>query len=471
MRVKIKYRIIIALIIIPCFLSCKKFIQVDLAESQIDRDVVFSSDRTATAAITGIYSTMVNQATFASGRTNSVTALSALSADELRYHLTTSVDFIMFVENELLASGNSINTLWKTMYSSIYSANAALEGIAGSTGMSPAVKTQLKGEALFTRAFCYFYLVNLFGEVPLITTIDYQQNAIASKNSIDEIYTSIINDLTTAQGLLGDSYVTTGRVRPNKAAATALLARVYLYKKDWVNAELQSTAVITNSNYSLLTNANINNVFKSDSREAIWQLQPAGTSFNTGEGNLFILTTAPNASRPFSLTNTQLNAFEAGDDRRAKWVSSIVAGGNTYYFPHKYKIGTGGTSSNPAVPLTEYSMVLRLAEQYLIRAEARAWQDKFTEAQSDINAIRNRALLGNTTANDRTTLLTAIEQERRVELFTEWGHRWLDLKRTNRADAILPTLKSPHWQFTDVLYPIPQPEIDLNPNMTQNPGY
>ena len=116
-------------------------------------------------------------------------------------------------------------------------------------------------------------------------------------------------------------------------------------------------------------------------------------------------------------------------------------------------------------------MVLRLAELYLIRAEARTQQNNFSDAESDLNAIRNRAGLPNTTANDRATLLTAIEQERRIELFAEWGHRWLDLKRTNRADTILNTFKAPNWQVTDVLFPIPASQIDINGLLTQNPGY
>ena len=116
-------------------------------------------------------------------------------------------------------------------------------------------------------------------------------------------------------------------------------------------------------------------------------------------------------------------------------------------------------------------MVLRLAEQYLIRAEARAQQNNISGSQSDLNLIRNRAGLVNTAANDKTALLTAIEHERQVELFTEWGHRWLDLKRTNRADAVLGPIKAPNWQPTDMLYPIPQTQIANDPNVHQNPGY
>jgi hypothetical protein len=79
--------------------------------------------------------------------------------------------------------------------------------------------------------------------------------------------------------------------------------------------------------------------------------------------------------------------------------------------------------------------------------------------------------LPNTAANTQSSLLLVIEQERRIEFFAEWGHRWLDLKRTNRADPILGALKPATWQPTDVLWPIPQDQINLNPSLTQNPGY
>lgn len=116
-------------------------------------------------------------------------------------------------------------------------------------------------------------------------------------------------------------------------------------------------------------------------------------------------------------------------------------------------------------------MVLRLAEQYLIRAEARVRQNNISGGQSDLNAIRNRSGLPNTTANDQGSLLLAIEQERRVELFTEWGHRWFDLKRTERAEAVLSPFALKDWQSTDVLFPIPQTEREINSRLTQNEGY
>ena len=162
-----------------------------------------------------------------------------------------------------------------------------------------------------------------------------------------------------------------------------------------------------------------------------------------------------------------INAFEAGDERSTNWVGRFTDVTGTWYYPFKYKVQDG----NQAVPITEALTLLRLAEQFLIRAEARTQQGNFTGAQEDLNMIRNRAGLANTTANDQSSLLMAIEHERRVELFTESNHRWFDLKRTRRADAVLGGIKS-NWQPTDVLYPIPQSDFDKNSNLKpQNPGY
>ena len=120
-------------------------------------------------------------------------------------------------------------------------------------------------------------------------------------------------------------------------------------------------------------------------------------------------------------------------------------------------------------------MVFRLGEQYLIRAEARAQQNNLAGAISDIDMIRSRAglpLINDTEPGiNKDNLLLAIEHERQIELFSEWGHRWLDLKRTGRAGAVLGPIKA-DWSSDDELYPIPQSERDKNPFLgEQNPGY
>jgi hypothetical protein len=164
-----------------------------------------------------------------------------------------------------------------------------------------------------------------------------------------------------------------------------------------------------------------------------------------------------------------VNAFEPGDKRLTNWVRVVpVSGANpaiTYYFPNKYT--TAAASS-------ENEIILRLAEIYLIRAEARAHQNNISGAQADLNAVRTRAGLPNTTATDATGLLNAIAHERRVELFTENANRFFDLKRTGTIDSVMTAFapqKGATWSHYMQLFPIPTNDLIQDPNLTANPGY
>jgi hypothetical protein len=456
------YRCICILFFVFCLPSCKKFVETDPPQTALTTSTVFSSDATATAAVIRMYVNMTQYYTsFAAGE-SSLSHLGGLCSDEL-LNYSNSWGRPEFVLNQLSATNEGVAQNWNEIYALIYSANSVLEGLKNESAVTASVKAQLEGEAKFMRAFFYFYLVNFWGDVPLVTTTNYKVNALITRTPVAQVYDQIISDLKDAQTILNVNYLTSERIRPNKFTATALLARVYLYKSDWGNAETQATSVINNPIYSLVNNSN--NVFLNPSTEAIWQLQSIVAYINTWDGYSFVLLNPPDNG---SLNTTLVNAFEAGDSRRTNWVSSYTQGASTWYYPSKYKVRTLPSATSPK---TEYSMVFRLAEQYLIRAEARAKQGNIAGAQADVNMIRNRAGLGNTTAATQAQLLTAIEQERRVELFCEWGHRWLDLKRTNRADAVLGPVKAPNWQATDVLFPIPQLELSRNPNLTQNPGY
>ncbi|HTF20967.1 MAG TPA: RagB/SusD family nutrient uptake outer membrane protein [Chryseolinea sp.] len=440
--------------------SCEQFLDVSLPGSRVVSEAVFGNEDTATSAVVGMYYQMVLHDAFSSGATSSVTVMSALSSDELDdYSRETSVG--EFRHNELSAANPYNLSIWRTMYKIIYMANAVIDGLEKSSGLRDEVKRQLDGEARFVRAFTYFYLVNLFGGAPLLTSTGYQDNMVSERADAIDINDQIISDLIIAKDELAAQYISGERVRPNSAAAAALLARVYLYKGEWSNAAQEATLVIDNSEYTL---APIDEVFLKNSPEAIWQLVPVFGG-NTLEGNIFILTTAPGTQVPFALSDHVVESFEANDIRAVSWVGEYATEDDVFHYAHKYKIKS--TADEPV----EYSMVLRLAECYLIRAEARTELHDFAGAQADINSIRTRAGLLETDAADRNSLLNAVMQERKVELFTEWGHRWLDLKRTGSANTILSPIKQ-LWQDTDVLYPIPRDEMDKAPNLKpQNPGY
>lgn len=438
------------------FCSCEEFAEVGPPKNQLINTEVFDEDETANSALIGIYAKMMRTANFAS---INVTLSAGLSADEFVYWGSDAG--MQLYTNTVTSENITVSNLWRDAYRYIYDANAVLEGLARSTGISGDVKEQLEGEARFIRAFCHFYLVNLFGAVPWIATTDYRVNSLVSRLPPPEVYTHITADLEAARKLLPEDYnhAAGERVRPNRWAATALLARVYLYTGDWEAAEHRASEVINAPLYALEKEPG--EVFSAASAEMVWQLKPVvGTGRNTWEGSNFILTAAPDGA---TLSSVLLDAFEQGDKRKESWVNEITIGPDTYYFPYKYKVKT-------REELEEYYTIFRLAEQYLVRAEARAQQGHISGAKQDLNTIRSRAGLENTTAVTKEEVLEAIVRERRVEFFAEWGHRWLDLKRTGKAGVLLPPVKQ-DWQATDALYPVPEKELQNNPNMEQNPGY
>ena len=441
--------------------SCKKYVDIPPPQNQLVSDLVFNDDKTATAAVSGLYSRMNGfNSSFANFYGN---FLPASSADEVRYGFS-SANLDEFRENDLLPGNSAVNSLWEPVYSYIFHANSIIEGLTDNTKVSAPLQKQLKGEALFLRAFYYFYLVNYFGDVPLVLDTDYQENTSLPRTSVAEVYASIINDLTEAQANLGDAYPTAERTRVNKAVATTLLARVYLYRQQWSEAEAEASKVIGDSKYELLTD--LNSVFLKNSREALWQLQTVNTStagVNTWEGFSMVPAT-PTGTPLYRFYPDFVAAFETDDKRYTNWVKAFTNASGTVHFPYKYKIRTN-------TPVLEYSMVMRYAELFLIRAEARAQQNNIEGAVADLNTIRQRAGLPDLeTSLSKEEVLLMVEQERRMELFSEWGHRWFDLKRTGRAIEVL-KLTKPDITSTDLLYPIPLSAMLTNPNLVQNPGY
>lgn len=456
---KILTNTLILIYLIFTFTSCKKFIEIDGPNDQQDSDKVFADSSTAISAITGIYSEMQTSQNIFSN--SAVTIYCGMSADEIyNYSLSLNQEF---AKNQITEVNhiNLDNIFWQPAYKFIYSANLAIEKLNVSPSLSATLKRQLIGEAKFIRAFCYFYLVNLFGDVPLILTSSYKDNSIKGRTKVFEIYSSIISDLTEAKNLLSPLYFTSERVRPNKWAASSLLSRCYLYTNQWQKAADESDSIISSGLYSL--EPDLNNVFLKGSSEAIWQLKPVRPGYNTYEGLAFLYAN-PFSYQTYTITNDLLNSFETGDNRKETWLNSRIFNHDTLNFPFKYKV-RNNTS------ISEYYMVFRLAEQYLINAEANLNMSKTAKSIFGINTIRTRSGLGNTLAIDDSSLKKAIEQERRIELLCEWGHRWFDLKRTDRANSILAPIKGITWHPTDVLWPIPFQELNLNPLLTQNPGY
>ncbi|MGC4041884.1 MAG: RagB/SusD family nutrient uptake outer membrane protein [Flavobacterium sp.] len=441
--------------------SCDNFVDVELPNSQLTAPAVFEDMATANAAMTSIYSNMRDKGML-TGAPLGLSQQLGNYADELDFYGYPQSSTNFYYLNALTPSLQDIKSLWTESYNQIYAANAVIYGAENSTTLSAANKNQLRGEALFVRAFLHFYLVNLFGDIPYITTTDYEVNSTVSRMPAATVYGLIKADLAAALDLLSQDYLSSNRVRPNKLAARSVLARVNLYMGNWDEASNDASAVINATDlYSIETN--IDAAFLKTNPSTIWQFSPALSSNNTEEGSTFLFTSGP---PPMSaLTNTLVNSFDTADLRKTHWIGNVTDGTTTWYYANKYKnmLTEGGSM--------EHSIVLRLEEQYLIRAEARAHQGNLTGAKDDLDKIRTRAGLPNTAAVTDTELIAAVLEERKLEFFTEMGHRFFDLKRTNNLNSVLGTVKL-GWQNTDKLLPLPVSELTLNPNLApQNPGY
>jgi hypothetical protein len=474
--------------------GCKKLLEAEPPADFVSGENVYTTNAAATAVLNGIYLDMNEYYNSVFQGNNGISLFTGLDGDELTlYNGAFNYVYIGHYKNALSQTTTSQKVgaeQWRGLYNFTFRCNAIIEGLNKTEALTPVVKYQLLGEAKFLRAFMYFHLVNLFGDVPLPVTTDPDIMMSLRRSPKEAVYNLIESDLKEAEILLSENFLdgtlmanTNERVRPSKWAAKALLARVYLYNGKWSNAEEMADAIINNATFfGPISSTALNSVFFKNSREAIWQLQPTVVGFNTAEAQIFVLsapTNGPNTStNPVFLSNTLLAAFES-NDLRAKpknWIDTITVSGIKYFFPYKYKVNVSSSVTTTS-GMTEYFMMLRLGEQYLIRAEARAKQGKVSGAQSDLNAIRNRAGLPNTTANDESTLLTAILKERRAELFCELGHRWFDLKRTGKIDEVM-NIETPQksagtviWENYRALYPIPLEDLQRSQYFIQNPGY
>ncbi|MBK8312018.1 MAG: RagB/SusD family nutrient uptake outer membrane protein [Chitinophagaceae bacterium] len=377
---------------------------------------------------------------------------------------------------------------WKGLYKAIFSANLMLEGLptADAVGLDDNTRNQYIGAARTVRAFALYQLVRLYGDVPLVTTTSVEENKFKPRTPKADVYAQIETDLLDAIAKLSAT-ITVPYYINNKYIPQAILADVYLTQGKWTEAQAAANAVISSGKYQL---DNIDDVFLRTSKATIMAtgyLSASSANYaQPGPDN------CPSCSAPagsygayiqtffegvmFPLTADLLNSFETGDLRKVKWVLlnnlANYPNNNERMFPLKYK-WTSSSGIVPPAAQQEDNKFIRLAEIILIRAETRARLNDLSGAAADLNSIRNRAGLLNTTAISQTDIIDAIIKERRMEFFFEKGIRWYDLVRTGKANATLSVIPyKTGWTIDKVLMPIPQDEIDKSANvLTPNPGY
>jgi hypothetical protein len=435
-------------------------IDVDLPNNQIPSEQVFEDVQTADAALAALYGGLWDNSPLAGDQTGK---LLGTYTDDLSYYATTSTNGILDLYQNIHTDSNAaVYAYWASAYQKIYMANAIIEGVEQSVSLPTADKNRIKGEALLIRSMLFFYLQQIYGDIPLPTTTDYNINKVLSKTKANEALAKIEDDLTTVINLISDDYRNAERIFPNKKAAQFMLAKVYMAQNipaKWVEAEILLKNIIQSPLYTFQND--ITKVFTKTGTHILWQLKPKNPGDAVKEASIYYFTGAAPSS--FALSQDLVNAFPAGDLRKQNWMAPITVGGNTWYRAEKYK----NRSNNS----TEYSIVFRLEDVYLLLAEALAQQNKPSEALPYLNKTRQRAgLVAITNPVSKETLFTEILLENRREFFTEFGHRFFDLKRLSRLQKLVPV--KPNWKDFHRVFPIPQKELLLNTNLNpQNEGY
>jgi len=398
-----------------------------------------------------------------------------------------SVAEMQFDQNNLSSSNGTINGIWSTCLFAVANCNVIINRIDNAS-FDESAKNKILGEAKFIRAFCYFYMVRLFGNVP-ITREEFGspedvQNADLSLKPSDETYQFILEDLLSAESLLPAAAVN-DKTKASLGTVKTLLGKVYLTMHDYDQAAIKLKEVIDLQQYRLEDDyASLFAPGNNNAEESILEIQfVSGRTLGNNFSAMFTPAITSMAIFPNNLqgsgrivpTRDMLNAYETGDLRKAASVKDTVAliGGGQSYSPYGLKFVDWN-----AIDLSDGSVaftVLRYADVLLMYAEALNEQGNTPAALGYLNEVRQRVALPARAEIDQQACRLALEQERRVEFLYE-GHRWFDLVRTGRAREVLNAhFASLGLNFSveafELIFPIPLNEILLNPSLVQNEGY
>ncbi|MGX5820888.1 RagB/SusD family nutrient uptake outer membrane protein [Chitinophaga lutea] len=387
--------------------------------------------------------------------------------------------------------------IWQRSYAGIEKANWVLEKVPAIV-MSEARKKEILGEAFFLRAFFHWTLQKNFGEIPVkISPSKSLEEAYVGKSSKAEIYKQIYADLDSAVTNL-NTYTAAGTVkgRPAKEAANALYAKAALYNEDWSTALQKAKLVLGSGKYSLLSDVfDIYDVNKEDAarQENIWAFEAERVSPGNSSSLLSLYGPASSAGPAYGKSTfgsifaypAFYNSFDPGDKRRAQLMSTSYINKNGAVVPqnkitpitpnavlvNKYMDANSiGSSTSVNIP------VLRLADVYLIAAEAENRLNGPAGAYQYLNAVHKRATGVDVAAGlSQTAFTDAVIQERSWELFAE-GDRWYDLTRTGKFLTVIPAAVNDVYPARSIqakhrYFPIPQLEINANPKLEQNPDW
>lgn len=437
--------------------SCEKILEVELPDNQMLSETVFSDTQTANAVLSGLYAGLWESSPVAGDQSG---RLLGLYTDDLTYYAVNATNGLPELSNNTQIDSNQfVSSFWNAAYQKIYVSNSILEGLEGAHNIPAADKARIKGETLAIRSLLFFYVQQVYGDIPYPVTTNYMINQSISKTPSAEVLMRIESDVKEAIELLTDAYRHNERIYINKKAAQLLLGKIQMQQLKWSEAEATLKTIVQSPLYQFQND--ITKVFLKNGSHIIWQLKPKNNGDAVREATIYyFINVAPTS---MALSASLISLFQNGDLRKQYWTGTITAGGNTWYRAEKYKVRSANS--------TENSIIFRLEEAYLLLAEALAQQNKLAEAMPFINPIRQRAgqpLLGSSVTQQQ--LLDEILIENRKEFFTEMGHRFLDLKRAGKLNQLQQTKSN--WTDKHKVWPLPQQELLLNSNLNpQNLGY
>ncbi len=428
------------------FSSCKKYLN-EIPNNSLASTNAITDIGTARAAITGAYDAV--QGYYA----GNYPTIGTITADNVIFNGTLS-QYLQLDQNAIPADNVTTVATYQGIYRAINLANSIIAVLPGikDARLTDAEKDRIIGEAYFIRALGYFDLGRGWGgvQLQLQPTSDLSVLKGIKRSTLAQTYDQVLADLTKAEPLLPDDAST--RNRAQKSVVRALRARLHLYRQQWADAENYATQVIANTKYALVTP--YRNFFTSPflTTESVFEL-----TFSANDRNTFWNLWYPSSFggqytlKPSNSFVAKVNNPLIGGTR-----NTLIAGTGSNVYGVLYNTTTTGVDP---------SYIIRIAELYLIRAEARAKQNNLTGALADLDVVRRRAGLPNSTAVTQAQILLAIEEERSVEFAFE-PHRWFDLVRTERAGDVLGLTDKRRW-----LFPIPLSDVLSDPDVEQNPGY
>lgn len=408
----------------------------------------------------------------------------------------------------LLSDNSFVLSVWNYSYNTVLRSNIVLDKIDGIEFADPALKEQYRAEARFLRALVYFWLVRVYGDVPIVDhELSLEEAYDLGRSPIEAVYDFIVQDLKFAEENLADSYSDVDKGRVTVGGAKGLLAKVYmtmagypLKKGDsyYQLAEDKALEVINIGSYSLVPDyKSLFDVANKNSAESLFEVQykKGGTDTGSPWNNSFAprfsdkeVVLVGDKSGFNAPTESISTAYSENDPRKAISMSDgYISDADGEFVAEKYVTKYYDVSFSGSDNDNNW-IELRLADIYLLYAEALVRQNKQLDvALTYLNRIRERARNsagGGTVPADypafgtQQDFLLAIEEERRVELAFE-NHRWFDLVRTERAQTVMSAEQATTngfdpgaWSDNMLLFPIPLQVIQSNPDkITQNPGY